>query len=136
MRAYMRLIQDATQYLNAGDYADTEQVALPVGFEWAEGVPPDTSKPYIPFNPLKLLEQLISQGQQAMLANPLPTDLQKQIFDMEVFIQNYYQRGAFGLIVSSIQAFVIPADRTDVTPAHRAIVSRLKAQMLEAFHAL
>lgn len=136
MRAYMSFIQDPNQYLNAGDYAEADQVALPIGFEWVEGNPPELAKPYLPLNPLDQLEQLISQGQQGMVSNPLPADIQKQIFDMEVFIQNYYHRGAVSLIVTSIQGFVIPDDRTDVTTEQRNIVFQLKTQMLEVFNAL
>jgi hypothetical protein len=136
MRAFMQFIQDPNQYLNAGDYADTAPVTLPEGFCWVEGEPPETAVPYFKPDPLGQVEQLITQGQQLMSANPLPIDIQKQIFDLEIFIQNYYRRGAMNLIVESVQGFAISVNRTDITEAQRGIVTQLKNQMLGVFNAL
>jgi|GEM_PF-4478140 len=86
-----------------------------------------------PANALQQLEDLISQGQIAMAEAPLPADLQKKIFDLEVFVQNYYKRGAIPLIVDSINEFTIPPERTDVTSGQREQVEALKTQMLAAF---
>lgn len=82
---------------------------------------------------LEKLEALISQGQLAMEELPLPLDLQKEIFDLEVFINNYYRRGAVLLIKAAIESFVIPPERTDVTGGQRAQVEGLKAEMLAVF---
>ncbi len=136
MRAFMQSVSHPDQFLNAGDYADIDQVTLPAGFVWVEGEPPVGTKPYIALDPLTLVEQGITQGQALMSANPLPLDLQKQIFDLELFIQNYYKRGAIGLILESLQGFVIPDDRIDVSSEQRAIIAQLKAQMLAVFNAL
>ena len=106
------------------------------GFVWVQGEPPLGAKSYVVLDPLAQVEQGITQGQALMSADPLPLDLQKQIFDLELFIQNYYKRGAIGLILESIQGFEIPAERTDVSTEQRAIIAQLKAQMLAVFNAL
>jgi len=135
MQAYMRLIEDPTQYLNAGDYADFNLIPLLDGFEWAQGEPPEGSKPYVQLSPLEQLEAIITQGQIAMEEAPLPLDIQKEIYDLEVFISNYYRRGASALIVAGIESFIIPAERTDVTEGQRAQVEALKTKMLAVFNA-
>lgn len=84
-------------------------------------------------NKLDQLEELISQGQIAMTEAPLPEAIQKQIFDLEVFIQNYYRRGAISLIVDSINSFAIPNGYPGVTDGQRGQVAYLKGQMLEVF---
>jgi hypothetical protein len=55
---------------------------------------------------------------------------------LEIFIQNYYRRGAMNLIVESVQGFAISVNRTDITEAQRGIVTQLKNQMLGVFNAL
>lgn len=87
-----------------------------------------------PIAALDALEEIISQGQIAMSEAPLPDDLQKKIFDLEVFVRNYYQRKAYSLIRSVIADFTIPAERTDVTQGQRIQVEALKTQMLGAFN--
>ena len=85
-------------------------------------------------DPLDYLEQLISQGQAAMVGDPLPLDIQKQIYDLEPFIRNYYKRKATTLIVEAINAFDIPLDRVDVTEGQRTLVAGLKTAMLGVFN--
>jgi hypothetical protein len=87
-------------------------------------------------NPMDQLEAIITQGQVAMSETPLPDDIQKEIFDLEVFVQNYYRRGAIQLILSAIGSFSIAEDRTDVTEEQRTLIDLLKAQMLEVFDGL
>ena len=82
---------------------------------------------------LEQLELLITQGQEALSADPLPADILKQIYDLEVFIQNYYRRNAFGLITDTINEFVIDSARTDVSDSQRTLVDQLKAAMLQVF---
>jgi hypothetical protein len=84
-------------------------------------------------NPMEQLEAIITQGQIAMTDAPLPDDIQKEIYNLEVFVQNYYRRGAIPLILSAIENFSIAAERTDVTENQRTLVSALKVQMLEVF---
>jgi len=88
-----------------------------------------------PVDRLSVLESLIKQGQAAMAADPLPLDIQKEIYDLKVFIDNYYRWNATTLIVAGIQSFVIPPERQDVTSEQRAQVEALKAQMLGVFGA-
>ena len=85
-------------------------------------------------SPLDQLEALITQGQLAMEEAPLPADIQRQIFDLEVFVQNYYRRGAINLVQSAIEEFSIASDRTDVTEEQRAQVENLKSLMLGVFN--
>lgn len=133
MKAYMQLIADPTKYLNAGDYEDFNSMPVPSGFQWVHGDPPDGALPYVQLSPLDQLEEIITQGQNAMAEAPLPDDLQKEIFDLEVFVQNYYRRNAINLIRASIESFTIPPERTDVTDGQRTQVDALKAQMLAVF---
>ena len=136
IQLYLRPIGDETQFFNWASYADNPPFTAPAGFEWVEGNPPENATHYVQLNVLDRLEQLITLGQQAMSADPLPTDLQKQIFDLEVFIRNYYQRGATNLIQDSIQNFILASDRTDVTVDQRNQVEQLKSQMLEVVNGL
>lgn len=84
-------------------------------------------------NKLEALEAIISQGQNAMAEAPLPLLIQKQIFDLEVFAQKYYQRGAVQLIVDAINAFAIPDGYPNVTDGQRVQVGQLKGAMLQLF---
>ena len=136
IQLYLRPIGDTSQFSNWANYASNPPYEAPNGFEWVEGEPPENATPYVQLSALDQLEQLITQGQQAMSVDPLPIDIQKQIFDLEVFIQNYYRRGAISLMQDSIQNFGIAADRTDVTSDQRTQVDQLKNQMLEVLNGL
>jgi len=86
--------------------------------------------------PMAQLEAIITQTQLAMTDTPLPDDIQKQIFDLEVFVQNYYRRGAYDLITETINGFVIPDDDARVSQDQRAGVNAAKALMLAVFNGL
>jgi len=86
-------------------------------------------------SPLDQLEALITQGQIAMEEAPLPKELRKQIFDLEILVQNYYKRGDTDLILDAIASFEIPDGYPGVTQGQRAQVEALKTQMLAVFNA-
>lgn len=135
-RLYLRPVSNASQFSDLADYANNPPFTAPDGFEWMEGEPPESATAYLKLDPLQQLEQIITLGQQEMASNPLPSDIQKQIFDLELFVQNYYRRGAMALIQDSIQGFVIDDTRTDVTADQRNLVATLKNQMLGVFNGL
>jgi hypothetical protein len=108
---------------------DTNAAQVWNGTSWNAYVPPAP-------DPLDALEALITQGQIAMSEAPLPNALQKEIFNLEVFIRNYYQRGAISLVIEAIEGFVIPDGYPGVTQGQRTQVEGLKTQMLEVFGAL
>lgn len=135
MKAYMQNIDDPTKFLNAGDFDNFNLIPLRSGFRWIEGEPPSDSEPYVQLDPLEAIEEIITQGQNAMAEAPLPKEIQKQIYDLEPFIQNYYRRGATQLILDAINGFSIPEDYPNVTDGQRAQVDALKAQMLAVFNA-
>lgn len=45
MRLYLRPINDATQFSDAGDYPSNPPFAAPDGYEWQEGRPPMAAAP-------------------------------------------------------------------------------------------
>jgi len=104
-----------------------------------EFIAPDDPEFLVFLNPpadrLDVLEALIKQGQAAMASAPLPLDIQKEIYDLKVFIDNYYRWNAITLIVAAIESFAIPQERQDVTNEQRAQVEALKTQMLAVFGA-
>lgn len=93
----------------------------------------EESVPKPPPGPQELIfftGQIISQGQLAMAGDPLPVDLQKQVYDLEVFVANYLRRNAKTLALAVIDAFVIPEEREDVDENQRQLVENLKAELM------
>jgi len=85
---------------------------------------------------LDTIEGIITQGQNAMAEAPLPEAIQKQIFDLEVFVQNYVKRKAYQLAVDTINGFVIPDGTPGVTDGQRVQVDTLKGLLLAVFNAV
>lgn len=89
-------------------------------------------------SPLEQLQKLITVGQSQMNGegenpDPLPADIQDQIWDLEALAKNRYERGGNDAIVRLINGFVIDPNRQDVTPEQLAAVDALKTQMLSIF---
>jgi hypothetical protein len=130
MIKHLRNIAEPTKYRDKADYLDEIPFPAHDGFEWVDGEPGEGSTQWEQIDPVKALSDLVTQGQQAMINNPLPLDIQEQIFDLEPLVANCIRRNAYQIAKNKINAFTIAEDRNDVTAEQRTLVESLKSQML------
>lgn len=133
MEAYLKCIAKPTQYKNFGQYSTIEQLQDEEGFEKVTGPLPDNMIPYRILNPLEQVDDIITSGINQFANNPLPQDLEAYIFQLSVFVKQYYQYNRINLIRNTIENFNISDDRDDVTLEQKEKISFIKAQLLELF---
>ena len=85
------------------------------------------SKPVV-----ELLDELIASGELQMANNPLPDDVQEQIYDLRTLVLTYPAHKK-NLILRKVNAFALPTEgeRPEITAQQRAIVANLKSSMLQ-----
>ena len=139
MKMYLQHMSTGN-FRDAGDYTE-QPFAAPVGFQWVVGEPPDGAKKYRPPTLMEVLNNIIEQGQASLKGDPLPSDIERQIYKTQDALQGLYKRGKLNLIKDEINDFAINPARVgnkgqqgkDVTPEQAALVNQLKQAMLAYF---
>lgn len=131
MRKHLHKTGSTNPYIfSATGFSDlTNHHLLSEGFEIVNGPPPNDSIAFIE-NLFEQLKNILTSGQEQLNSDPLPDDIQDQIWDLETLAQTRFDRGGLPSVVRLINDFEIQQNRQDVSQQQRTIVNDVKAQML------